>query len=597
MRLLSVTIENFRGYSTAQTVAFEDLTTIIGRNDVGKSTILEALEIFFNNDVVKIETSDCNIHAVDKVVAISCTFGDLPDSIVLDATASTSLAEEFLVATDGTLTIKKTFNCSLAKPKEEVFVVSEHPTAPEYSDLLSLTNAELKKRYKALAIHDASVNLSVNPSMRKAIWASCEDLQLAATNVPVGAGEAKKIWERIIPHMPMYALFQSDRASTDADSEVQNPMKLAVSAALAEKEIQKKLDEVVEAVRMHATELAIRTHASLMKLDAALASQLVPKFKSDPKWNSLFSITLDGDDGIPINKRGSGVRRLVLVSFFRAEAERKLAEGSKQNIIYAVEEPETSQHPRNQKILLDSFKTLAEADGCQVILTTHSPGLACDLEVGGLRFVSKRQGSIPTVAGPNESTWEQITEELGVVPDNRVKVLICVEGPTDVEALRHLSHALHVDDTSVLDLSTDARIAFVVLGGGSLKHWVNNHYLRGLGRPEVHIYDRDVPTYAEFVTEVNSRSDGSWGVLTLKREIENYAHPDAISEGLGISLEYGDDDDVPELIKSELTWNANTAKRRMASQVFPLMTAERINEIDPDGELLDFLRRVEKTFS
>ncbi|MHB8392242.1 MAG: AAA family ATPase [Acidobacteriaceae bacterium] len=33
-------------------------------------------------------------------------------------------------------------------------------------------------------------------------------------------------------------------------------------------------------------------------------------------------MTLTGDDQIPINKRGSGVRRLVLLSFFRAEAER-----------------------------------------------------------------------------------------------------------------------------------------------------------------------------------------------------------------------------------------------------------------------------------
>jgi putative ATP-dependent endonuclease of OLD family len=449
----------------------------------------------------------------------------------------------------------------------------------------------------ALNIEDADVNLSINPTIRAAIWKSCDDLTLDETDIPVASGEAKKIWDKIVPHMPMYALFQSDRSSTDSDSEVQDPMKLAIAAALAEGDIQEKLNEVVEAVRVHATALAMRTHAALAKLDSDLAKQLVPKFKSEPKWGGLFSISLDGDDGIAINKRGSGVRRLVLVSFFRAEAERKIAEGSRQNIIYAIEEPETSQHPRNQKILLDSFKSLAESDGCQVLLTTHSPGLASELDVDGLRFVSKSGGTYPTVNGPGEATWESITDELGVIPDNRVKVLVCVEGVTDVEALRHLSHGLHMGDSSILDLSSDPRIAFVVLGGGALKHWVNQHYLQGLGRPEVHIYDRDVAEYADSIADVNSRVDGSWGVLTQKIEIENYAHPDAIQEGLGFTLSYGDDDDVPALVKAVNGWKPNTTKKRFAAKVFPLMTSERIEAMDPSGEIKDLLARIEKMFS
>lgn len=58
-------------------------------------------------------------------------------------------------------------------------------------------------------------------------------------------------------------------------------------------------------------------------MDSSLAQALSPKFKSPPKWSFDFSI--DGDDGVPINKRGSGVKRLILLNFFRAEAERKVA--------------------------------------------------------------------------------------------------------------------------------------------------------------------------------------------------------------------------------------------------------------------------------
>ena len=50
MRLESVSIANFRCYQQEVTVWFNDLTTFIGKNDIGKSSVLEALEIFFNNE-------------------------------------------------------------------------------------------------------------------------------------------------------------------------------------------------------------------------------------------------------------------------------------------------------------------------------------------------------------------------------------------------------------------------------------------------------------------------------------------------------------------------------------------------------------------
>ncbi|MCU6244339.1 OLD family endonuclease, partial [Enterobacter asburiae] len=71
---------------------------------------------------------------------------------------------------------------------------------------------------------------------------------------------------------------------------------------------------------------------------------------------------------------------------------------------------------------------------------------------------------------------------------------------------------------------------FIVLGGGTLKHWVNENYLRALNRREIHIYDRDVPAYAEAVDAVNARGNGCWAAQTLKHEVESYLHPDAIHD-------------------------------------------------------------------
>jgi len=592
VKLVSVTLKNFRCYRDEKTLEVGSLTALIGRNDVGKSAVLEALEIFFNNETVKLDAGDCNVDAVDKTIEITCEFGDLPDDLVLDAQARTTLADEYLLAANGNLRILKQYRCTTAKPKEEVFAVALHPTADQHADLLDLGNPGLKKRLRDLQVPEEGVQLNSNPALRRAIWAACPDLQLSEVRIPVAKEDGKRIWDRIKEHLPIFALFQSDRASKDSDAEVQDPMKLAVAAALADGDVQRKLAEVVDAVRARAVDLAERTHQALAKLDGGLAGQLTPEFKAEPKWGGLFSVELASDRGIPVNKRGSGVRRLILVSFFRAEAERQLAEAQGGSIIYAIEEPETSQHPNNQRLLLESLGDLAAEPHCQVLISTHSPGFAGYLPIQSFRFIRAGTDGQPEIAVGDDPTWELLVQALGVVPDNRVGVLICVEGPTDVTAIGCLSHALHGWDPAIPDLTVDKRVAFVVLGGATLMHWVNQHYLRGLNRPEVHLYDSDVGTYGAAVARVNARGDGSWGVQTAKREIENYLHPDAVHEGLGLRVNFGDADDVPALVGAARGWRPQTAKKKLAQHCFPRMTAGRLQARDPGGEVEGWLRRI-----
>jgi len=590
MRLKSVAIKGFRPFKDEISLPIDDLTVFIGKNDVGKSSILEALGIFFECDVIKIDAKDCNIYSGDSVIEITCEFDHLPQQIVLDADAQTSFADEYLLTRSETLKIKKRYDLSGSRPKTDIFICAYHPTAVNYDDLLTLTNSQLKERMKKLGISQEGIDLRFNPHLRRAIWSSCPDLQTSEVEIPVNREDAKRIWEQVSKLLPVYALFKSDRSSQDTDDEVQDPMKLAINAAIAE--VQSELDRITEIVKQKAEEIARSTHEQLKRIDPQLASELRPVFKSDPKWPSIFSLSLNTDDGIPLNKRGSGVRRMVLLSFFRAEAERRRNEQSRYSLIYAIEEPETSQHPANQKLLLDALQELSEEDGCQVLLTTHSPGFANMLPLESLRYISRSEDGSISIQFGNEQVYRDIANSLGVLPDTRVKVLICVEGPTDVENLKNLSHILHKDDPSLPDLTNDSRVAFVVLGGGTLQHWVNQHYLRGLGRPEVHIYDGDVKKYQATSNEVNQRNDGSWAVCTTKREIENYLHPDAIYQAFGIRVAFGDNDDVPEIVGKAKNWNSGNAKKKMAEIAFPLMTIQMLKERDPNGEVRGWLERL-----
>lgn len=615
MKLVAVTLKNFRGYSQKTRIEIDDLTTFIGKNDAGKSTILEALEIFFNSG--KPEQSDACVHEKDETtICIGCAFSKLPAEIILDATAQTSLVDEHLLNEKGELEIIKEWDTSTKTPKESVFAVAMHPTHDKVTDLLTLKNAELKARVKELSIIDSTiVALTTNRDMRKAIREAYQPLEFECKKLPLDKEDAKKIWDQIKPKLPMYALFRSDRPSQDGDEEVQDPLKFAVAQVL--KEIDSDLKEIEKKVRSRAEDVANRTLKKLSEMDSRLASELKPFFKTEPKWE-IFKFGLKGDNDIPINKRGSGVRRLILLNFFRAEAERRSKEKGALSVIYAIEEPETSQHPDNQRLLVQALEELAEDEDTQVLVTSHTPGLAGLLPSASLRHVCKQDDGRTTVVLNCKGDLTVVADELGVLPDGRVQALVCVEGPNDIEFLEHLSAMLKLAGEDVVDFKNDTRVALLPLGGSSLKQWVNKHYLKGLNLPEVHIYDRDdarPPKYQAECDQINKRGDGSWAVITTKRELENYLHADAIAEGIqGINVTFTDESDVPLIVaeavhklsadsgpwdtlqidpekKGVLKNKVSQAKKRLNRDAARKMNVDRLSERDATGEVRGWLKK------
>ncbi|GIW96114.1 MAG: hypothetical protein KatS3mg110_4155 [Pirellulaceae bacterium] len=599
MRLKTLVLRNFRGYrGEVRIPVHPDLTALIGRNDIGKSTILDALGIFFDSPLVKFDTSDLCVYAEDKEVRIGCVFDELPDSLTLDATSTTNLREEYLLNEDGDLEIHKVFDCSVKSPKPRVLAFAKHPTADGYADLLQLKNSDLKKRLQEKSVDTDGVDLRSNPSIRKALWDSCENLQLSLTEIELNKEDAKKIWDQIQHYLPIFALFRADRPSTDEDSEVQDPMKLAIRQAISE--LANELQNIQNRIRDAALDVARRTLEKLKDLDPNLSKELSPTFRSDPKWDSLFKLALTTDDQIPVNKRGSGVRRLILLGFFRAEAERRRTEENRSNIIYAIEEPETSQHPSNQRMVIEALKDLASADGCQVVITTHVPGLAEMIPVDALRYVRCAHDNTRVVEEGTDEVLKRIADDLGVIPDNRVRVFVCVEGPNDVAFLKSMAMVLLAAGDDVgFEPDDTPEVVFLPLGGSTLRDWVNSQYLRPLNRPEIHIYDRDTdspPKYQSHVNEVNKRGDGSKAFLTRKREAENYLHPDAINEVLGVEVKVSDENDVPEAVaraihereEGSAPWEQlgdekrkkkeGRAKQRLNNEVAPAMTLDRLRE-------------------
>lgn len=539
MQLTRMIIKNFRCYRDETTLEVNNLTAIIGRNDIGKSAILDALDAFFNDSI---EAGDLSTTADGNAVEITCFFTGMPLEVVLDATEPTSPEEEGLLNSEGQLEIRRIFTFG-ARKTSSTYLNCNQPSDARLSNLLSLKNTPLKNLAEELGVNLDGVNRKKNPPIRQAIRSQIggdrAEVLLKADGGVDNEDNLKVVWKSIKKLLPIYSLFKSDKSFDDKDGDVKNPLQAAIDEALALDEIRQLLDRVEEKVREFSTEVADQTIEKLKSFDESIAERLRSEFGKTPSYSKIFDLTLLNDVGIPLNKRGSGIRRLVILSFFQAQAEKRKAESGAPAIIYAIEEPETSQHPNHQRMIIDSLTDLANSENVQVLFTTHSANLAREIPTESLRYISNEgEGGIAIELGAvdgvkNEEVIDKIIAALGILPNpaDRVKVLLYVEGNHDVNALRRYSKILSEHDPAILNLNNTDCVGYVITGGSALKHYLEQKHLDGLGKPEVHVYDNDIPSYRDAVEEINDDPNPSKVAFnTVKNELENYLHPDSIEE-------------------------------------------------------------------
>ncbi|MBR4227955.1 MAG: ATP-binding protein [Bacteroidales bacterium] len=395
MKLYSLTLKNFRGYKDETMVIFDNLTAIVGKNDIGKSSILEALDIFCNSKPVHpLEKSDINVDAAangENDVEISAEFTDLPTTLVIDSTNETSLLEEYLLTAEGRLKVRKVYPNA---GKEKVFIVANHPTLEDCADLITLKQKDLKKRVEDLGLDcDKTKNAEMRKAIRNYYLMQKGDLCLKETDIESTKENVKDIWGKLVDYLPVYSLFASDRTNNDGDKIVQDPLKFAVQRMFSDDEIKNLCHQIAERVINELKDVATGTLEKLKEMNPEIAGQLNPSIgkEDDLKWVDVFkNVSIAGDDGIQVNKHGSGVRRLILLNFFRYEAEKKLTQGK--DVVYAIEEPETSQHNEHIRMMMEALRSLADRDHIQIIITTHSPHLVKQLNYEQLRLVSEKGG-------------------------------------------------------------------------------------------------------------------------------------------------------------------------------------------------------------
>ena len=572
MKLKKVTIKNFRGFID-ETFELNQMTGLIGKNDVGKSTILEALDIFFNaenkNGIVTPEVSDLRIDCSEESsFSISCYFEISPNEYtLLDSSNQTNLKEEHLLNNEGLLEIVKIWDCSKASITAKSLSIYINAKIPYLGDkqFLTMKIAELRKELEAIKTeinNYEEINKSLKAEIRKALYKYyTTDIEEYEKLIEIKALETDNtdLWKSISKNLPLYFLFQSDRINSDSDNEVQNPLKFAAKKAIADK--QAEIEAIEKYVIEEVSKVGNDTVNKLEEFDSSIAKGLLTKHKTKP-WENIFSFEITDDKEIPLNKRGSGVRRLILLSYFRAEAEKALKEDYSRNIIYAIEEPETAQHPDFQLMILESLEKICEDNDNQVIFTTHTPELAKMLVPESLILIIKTQEGNPIVEKNTNKKIEKIIDSLGILPSIQSKCVICVEGENDIDFLRSINEAIF-EFKKIIDLKD---ISIIPMSGGKLKQWINRNYLESSNVKEFHLYDSDVAEYCELVQKMNETNDGRRiGVNTALREMENYIPLELLLEEVDLEIEeakWRSEIDVPKFLLDKMFLKISDLKKR-----------------------------------
>ncbi|WP_241494610.1 ATP-binding protein [Bacillus coahuilensis] len=409
------------------------------------------------------------------------------------------------------------------------------------------------------------MNKSKNAELRKALYqhyiTESTDFEETVIEIKKIETDEKDLWKKIKDSLPLFFLFQADRSNSDSDNEVQNPLKIATKKALAE--IEQELEKIKGFVDETVSKIGELTIDKLQDFDPNIASKLKTRMNLK-SWDSLFSFDLESDDGISLNKRGSGVKRLILLSYFRAEAERISSEENNKNIIYGIEEPETSQHPDFQKMIIESLRSISEDIKHQVIITTHTPEIAKMVDVEEIIFI-KKENNTPKVVKEDILKIRGIVDTLGILPTIESKVVICVEGENDVNFIMNINQSIQ-ELRDIIDLK-EHKISILPLSGSQLIRWVNRNYLSNSNVIEFHIYDADKQEYKDVIDKMKIDNDGRrYGTITERLEMENYIPPNLIQEQFKIDLDIQNAEweklDVPKYLLDRILANIKCTKER-----------------------------------
>ena len=511
MRIQSVRIKNFRTLKDV-TIPFDSVTTFIGPNGTGKSTVLRALDWYFNGKPGSLTEKDCSFGATDEEIEVQVTFADLTEK---DRTALGKYAPPGVA----TFTAWK----SRGPDGAESLSANSKSYAPFNAIRSKVSAADKKAAFNELRASDPSLGLPAWSSAGVAdqamtTWEASHTAQLAEAPESLltnffgfnSGGKMSGLFDFVFVTADLRASEESidgkssiigrilersvDRAS--ADEEIANIVE--ESRAKQQKVYEEKFKAQLEVMTKQLNEVV----ATYSPGRAVTVSPAEVELKAP---RTTFDVAvLDGTTETAVERQGHGFQRTLLISALQllAQSGAASAEGV---ICLAIEEPELFQHPIQAQTFAKVLRSLAEdaAKRIQVTYATHSPYFLEARHFDQVRRLTRSFSETPVVT-VHFATVADVKSKLNGVHDSNAvdrqldnivvdqlavalfaHRALLVEGPTE------LSVFYGIGDRTRLGSLEAAGISIVPVGGKTsipLVHAI----LTSIGIPVYALFDADV---------------------------------------------------------------------------------------------------------
>lgn len=403
MKLYKFSINNFKGIISAS-FTWDDIIVLIGENNAGKSTVLQALELFLSGTQIKTE-SLFHDNKTDEEYAIEFigVFIELTDQ------------EKEAVAVKGRMFenqwhIKKKYWLEVdgegnATWKEQYYSYSASEVFidwPESDRSWSNFGDEYQPLIDALSPKPNLPNKDAKESLKNIIRERRPDL-IGQANPdwvpnPGGGGNWKSNANSI---MPRYIFIKAVRdASDEAVSKDASAYGKIVGILIESKlmtrqefkDLRASMDQVLDLFslddkgQIRSEEIRAMQGKINNRLHQVTTTDIVIKTEQPnlqpillPCTNLLMKDCADSVE-TPIAHQGHGVQRILIFTLlqileeYRNEtAQESTGEVPMTPVIIAIEEPELYMHPQMERKMRDLLYNLSAQPNTQVICTTHSP--------------------------------------------------------------------------------------------------------------------------------------------------------------------------------------------------------------------------------
>lgn len=510
MKIRSVRIRNFRALKDVE-ISFDSVTTFIGPNGTGKSTVLRALDWYFNGRSGELSDKDLSFGAEEQFIEVQVTFSNLTDKDRQELgkyappSASTFTAWKRRNP-DGSETLSAN-----AKSYPPFNRVREKGSAAEKKAEYN----ELRARQPAIGL-PAWTNLDASTQFMTA-WEADHTAELDEAPEQLqtnffgfnSGGKMSGLFDYVLVSADLRA---SEESVDGRSSIIGRILERSVDRSAADEAIA----QIVEESRTKQQQIYRDAFKAELDSITAQLNDVVSSYSPGRKVTvspaevqlkaprTTFDVgVLDGPNETPVERQGHGFQRTLLISALQLLAQ-STANSNEGYICLAVEEPELFQHPIQAEAFAKVLRSLAEDEGkrIQVTYATHSPYFVEARHFHQVRRLTRSPEQSPAVT-VHSVTMEDVRAKLsgvmdsasverklvGIVADKLASALFShrafvVEGPTEAAVFGGIADRISIGRLEASGVS-------LVPAGGKTIVPLAHAILTSIGIPTFALFDSD----------------------------------------------------------------------------------------------------------